>query len=82
MKRLRKRIQKIQRQKILIQQLTQMTKVEQATIIATSQSLGLDSSNGLVSCGQIVTGEVVLTNDPIVVTEMDLLQVHPGHIST
>jgi parallel beta-helix repeat protein len=30
---------------------------------ATSQSLGLDSSNGLVSCGQIVTGEVVLTND-------------------
>lgn len=30
---------------------------------ATQSRLGLDSSNGLVSCGQIVSGEVELTND-------------------
>jgi parallel beta-helix repeat protein len=30
---------------------------------ASQSRLGLDSSNGLVSCGQIVSGEVELTND-------------------
>jgi DNA mismatch repair ATPase MutL len=31
--------------------------------LASQSRLGLDSSNGLVSCGQIVSGEVELTND-------------------
>jgi parallel beta-helix repeat protein len=37
---------------------------EEGAAASPSQSrLGLDSSNGLVSCGQIVSGEVELTND-------------------